>query len=141
MTGGHRYRMSESLLLKERIIGSERAHHSYRKRRLICSNGRHRVSSHIRGALAEGTQMSGERPDGLSLSRRAAFSVYYSLCGARRHFVKRIQSTSRNAPSFILFGRQLKNPTFAPIHRPSFTWNGSPAFLNVLPSRLYSNCA
>lgn len=37
------------------------------------------------------------------------------------YFVKRIQSTSRNAPSLFFVGRVLKNPTFAPIHLPSLT--------------------
>ena len=69
--------------------------------------------------------------------------IYYVMWRSPYHcyLVKRIQSTSRKAPSCILVGRQLKNPTFAPIHLPSFTRKGSPACLNFFPSRLYSNCA
>lgn len=52
------------------------------------------------------------------------------------YLVKRIQSTSRNAPSLFFVGRELKNPTFAPIHLPSLTAYGSPHFWNFLPSKL-----
>ena len=49
----------------------------------------------------------------------SAVSLYAYIL--QDYLVKRIQSTSRNAPSLFFVGRELKKPTFAPIHLPSLT--------------------
>ena len=49
----------------------------------------------------------------------SAVSLYAYIL--QNYLVKRIQSTSRNAPSLFFVGRELKNPPFAPVHLPSLT--------------------
>lgn len=62
------------------------------------------------------TEETAYMPVALSAS---AVSLYAYIL--QDYLVKRIQSTSRNAPSLFFVGRELKNPTFAPIHLPSLT--------------------